>query len=154
MNKADGNHRKQVDPSLVIGHDIFFDMLNKLVVGGQMHHAWLFAGPRGIGKASVARLAAAWLLSEQNVDTSFFDVEKSQFFVSKNDPGAIQVFNGAHPDFLSISPNLDENKSGLIKIDQIRTMIPFLAHKPSRGRWRVVLIDSMDEVNRMVPMLC
>ncbi|MDC1383551.1 AAA family ATPase [Candidatus Puniceispirillum sp.] len=142
------NHREKIDPSLVIGHNVFFDMLNKLVVNGQMHHAWLFTGPRGIGKASVARLAAAWLLSEQDVNSSFFGAETGHFSVSVNDPGANQVFNGAHPDFLSISPNLDDNKSGQIKIDQIRNMIPFMAHKPSRGRWRVVLIDSMDEVNR------
>ena len=148
MNETDGNHREKDDPSLVIGHNIFFGMFNKLVVDRHMHHAWLFTGPRGIGKASVARLAAAWLLSEENNDSSFFGVRTGQLSVSLNDPGANQVFNGAHPDFLSISPNLDDNKSGQIKIDQIRSMIPFLSHKPSRGRWRVVIIDSMDEVNR------
>ena len=34
------------------------------ISAGRMHHAWLLSGPVGIGKASMARLTAAWLLSE------------------------------------------------------------------------------------------
>ena len=148
MNDAVDNHKKIVDPSLIIGHEDFTDTLNSLVASGRMNHAWLLTGPRGIGKASMARLAAAWLLSQKSLDARLFDDEHAKAFVSVDDPGANQVFNSAHPDFLLISPNLDDNKSGQIKIDQIRNMVPFLAHKPSRGRWRVVVIDSMDEVNR------
>ena len=47
------------------GHDHFLADLAKSLSGGRMHHAWLLIGPVGIGKASLARLAAAWLLSEQ-----------------------------------------------------------------------------------------
>ena len=70
------------------------------------------------------------------------------FPVLLDDPGARLVFNGAHPDYLAIAPVLDDNRSGQIKIDQIRKMVPFMAHKPARGRFRVTVIDSMDEVNR------
>jgi DNA polymerase-3 subunit delta' len=70
------------------------------------------------------------------------------FSFSTDDPGSKLVFNGAHPDYLAIAPVLDDNKSGQIKIDQIRAMVPFLAHKPARGGFRVIVIDSMDEVNR------
>ena len=47
------------------GHDHFMADLAMSLSGGRMHHAWLLTGPVGIGKASMARLAAAWLLSEQ-----------------------------------------------------------------------------------------
>ena len=47
------------------GHDIFLADLAKSLSGGRMHHAWLLTGPVGIGKASMAKLAAAWILSEQ-----------------------------------------------------------------------------------------
>ena len=113
-----------------------------------MHHAWLLTGPSGIGKATVARLAAAWLLSEEINTRDLFGAEVAGFSVSMEDPGAKLVFNGAHPDYLAISPVLDDNKSGQIKIDQIRAMVPFMAHKSARGRFRVTVIDSMDEVNR------
>ena len=43
---------------------IFWQILPLLNSAGRMHHAWLLTGPVGIGKASMARLAAAWLLSE------------------------------------------------------------------------------------------
>ena len=148
MSDVEDNYREICDPTLISGHNDFAATLNSLVATGRMHHAWLLAGPRGIGKASVARLAAAWLLSEQSFKSSLFGDGADLFSVSMNDSGVNQVFKGAHPDFLSISPNLEDNKSGQIKIDQIRNMIPFMGHKPSRGRWRVVLIDSMDEVNR------
>ncbi len=148
MNDADENQKGLVDPTLIVGHNDFIDTINSLVASGRMPHTWLLSGPRGIGKASVARLVSAWLLSDQSVASSLFSDEIAEFFVSMDDPGSNQVFNGAHPDFLSISPELDDNKSGQIKISQIRNMVPFMAHKPSRGRWRVVIIDSMDEVNR------
>ena len=51
--------------ALTLSHEHFLADLAKSLSGGRMHHAWLLTGPVGIGKASMARLAAAWLLSEQ-----------------------------------------------------------------------------------------
>jgi len=135
------------DPTAIVGHSDFTNALAGALASGRMHHAWLLTGPRGIGKASMARLAAAWLLSEQAAATGLFGDATPQFAVSPNDPGANLVFRGAHPDYLAIAPVLDDNKSGQIKIDQIRDMVPFMAHKPARGGWRVAVIDSMDEIN-------
>ena len=56
----------------------------------------------------------------------------AKFSVSLDDRGAKLVFNGAHPDYLAIAPVLDDNRSGQIKIDQIRAMVPFMAHKSAR----------------------
>ncbi|MGA1782538.1 MAG: DNA polymerase III subunit delta', partial [Candidatus Puniceispirillaceae bacterium] len=118
------------------------------MASGRMHHAWLLTGPRGIGKASMARMAAAWLLSEAPAPAGLFGDDMPVFSVSPDDPGSKLVFRGAHPDYLSITPAVDDNKSGQIKIDQIREMVPFMAHKPAKGGWRVAVIDSMDEINR------
>ena len=132
----------------MLGHSDFVESLASSMSNGRMHHAWLLTGPSGIGKASVARAAAAWLLSERVNSRDTFDTKITKFSVSLDDPGANLVFNGAHPDFLAIAPVLDDNKSGQIKIDQIRAMVPFMAHKPARGGFRVTVIDSMDDVNR------
>ena len=59
------NHQEIVDPTVVIGHSNFVEALTSSMASGRMHHAWLLTGPSGIGKATVARLAAAWLLSER-----------------------------------------------------------------------------------------
>ena len=50
------------------------------MASGRMHHAWLLTGPSGIGKATVARLAAAWLLSER-VNTRDLSVQRLPDFL-------------------------------------------------------------------------
>ncbi len=148
MDDVDNNQEEIADPTAVIGHTNFIESLASSMANGRMHHAWLLTGPSGIGKASVAKLAAACLLSEEVNIRDLCDAEVVSFSVLLDDPGAKQVLNGAHPDYLAIAPTLDDNRSGQIKIDQIRALVPFMAHKPARGRFRVTVIDSMDEVNR------
>ena len=148
MSDADNHHEEIADPTAVIGHSDFVESLASSMGGGRMHHAWLLTGPSGIGKATVARLAAAWLLSERVDTKDLFGAKVTRFSISPDDPGAKLVFNGAHPDYLAIAPVLDDNRSGQIKVEQIRAMVPFMAHKAARGRFRVTVIDSMDEVNR------
>ncbi len=136
-----------IKPSLR-GHDAVTRKLVGALASGRMHHAWLLTGPSGIGKASIARLAAAWLLADSASESELFGETPLDFGFSDGDVGANLVLNGAHPDFLLITPAAEANKSGQIKIEQIRELIPFMAHKPARGGWRVAVIDSMDEINR------
>ena len=68
--------------------------------------------------------------------------------IDAEDAGANLVLKGSHPDYKIIVPQTDDNKSGEIKIDQIRELHPFMMHNPARGGWRVAIIDSMDDVNR------
>ena len=72
MNDANGKLADTVDSTAVVGHSDFTNALSGALASGRMHHAWLLTGPRGIGKASMARLAAAWLLSEQAAETGLF----------------------------------------------------------------------------------
>lgn len=145
MNTEADNRPTQISP--VIGHDAFGADLAAARHAGRMHHAWLLIGPQGIGKASAALQAAAWLMAETEAVGMFDDIP-SAFEVDPNDPGTNLVFNGAHPDLMVIRPAVDDNKSGQIKIDQIRDLVPFMMHKPGRGGWRVAIIDAMDQVNR------
>ena len=111
-----------------------------------MHHAWLLTGPRGIGKAHLALQAAAWLLAENARDPNFVQTSAS-FEIDTADPGVALVLKRAHPDLKILAPLEEDNKSGQIKIDQIRALLPFMMHKPGRSGWRVAIIDSMDELN-------
>ncbi|MDA7599218.1 AAA family ATPase [Alphaproteobacteria bacterium] len=131
----------------MIGHDAFERQLAGAKHADRLHHAWLLTGPKGIGKSVMARRAAAWLLSENTSDPLFGDIAP-EFTLDYQDPGANQVIKGAHPDLLLIQPDEEDNKSGQIKINQIRSLLPFMMHKPGRGGYRVAIIDSMDEVNR------
>jgi len=130
------------------GHDDFLADIATSLSAGRMHHAWLLTGPVGIGKASMARLAAAWLLSEGAQSGALFGMESPDIKIDAEDAGTSLVLKGAHPDYKIIAPQTEDNKSGQIKIDQIRELLPFMMHKPARGGWRVAIIDSMDDVNR------
>ena len=134
-------------------HDIqshydFFEDIATSLSAGRMHHAWLLSGPVGIGKASMARLAAAWLLSEDSEPEALFGMKNPDIKINAEDSGTSLVIRGSHPDYKIVVPQTDDNKSGQIKIDQIRELLPFMMHKPARGGWRVAIIDSMDDVNR------
>ena len=125
----------------IFGHETFTDALAQSIAAGRIAHGWLLTGPSGIGKSIMACMAAAWLLSEKRQSDETFSLDI-------NDPGANLVIRGAHPDFLLVRPQAEDNKSGQIKIDQIRKISGFMATKPGRGGWRVVIVDSMDAVNR------
>tara|TARA_B100000989_G_scaffold27023_1_gene17425 strand:- start:18 stop:1097 length:1080 start_codon:yes stop_codon:yes gene_type:complete len=132
----------------ILGHDKFLAEVARSLSAGRMHHAWLLSGPVGIGKASMARLAAAWLLSDGVQPGAFFGLGRTDTGIDVKDSSAGQVLKGAHPDYKIIAPQTEENKSGQIKIEQIRGLLPFMMHKPGRGGWRVAIIDSMDNINR------
>ena len=125
----------------VFGHEVFTSALAQSMAAGRIAHGWLLTGPSGTGKSIMACMAAAWLLSESRDGSGVFSFDR-------NDPCANLVVRGAHPDLLLVRPQEEDNKSGQIKIDQIRKVSAFLATKPGRGGWRVVIIDSMDAVNR------
>jgi DNA polymerase-3 subunit delta' len=146
-HKTDPQNADQAGRS-VRGHHAITAMLAQALDSGRMHHAWLLTGAKGIGKATTARLAAARLLSDSLPPVGLFGDSVPSLDLNPDDAGANLALSGAHPDFIDIRPSRDDNKSGQIKIEQIRDLIPFMAHKPARGAWRVAIIDSMDEVNR------
>ena len=125
----------------ILGHAAFTEALSQSMASGRVAHGWLLTGPQGIGKSIMACMAAAWLLGENRQVGHTFTLDR-------DDPGANLVIRGAHPDLMLVRPQVDDNRSGQIKIDQIRKLAGFMANKPGRGGWRVAIIDSMDLVNR------
>lgn len=102
------------------GHSDIINMLSKAIQEGRVSHAYLFAGPGGIGKMKIAQAMASILLKRSDPEAMLF------------------LQSGAHPDLLIIEK--EENRS-LIGIELItRTMEPWLALKPFRGDYRVVLL--------------
>jgi DNA polymerase-3 subunit delta' len=114
--------------------------------GGSLHHAWLFAGPEGVGKASFAMLAARRVLAGAG--------QPDDFSIPPDDRTQHLIDAGSHPDFriLERLPK-DEKKpeQGLarsITVAQVRALEPFLGVKPTYSDRRVVLIDSADDLER------
>ena len=117
---------------------------------GALHHAWLFAGPEGVGKGTFARIAALRLLAEGAARAPLppgFDVPADNYTCSL-------IAAGSHPDYreLARAPK-DPDKPGQdlarsIPIAQVRALQPLFAVTPSMSSRRVVLIDAIDDLER------
>jgi DNA polymerase-3 subunit delta' len=119
-------------------------------MGERLHHAWLLTGPRGVGKAGFAQAAALRLLataSGHSVDTP---EGSDSFYVSADHPTARLMSAGSHPDFRQLQrlPNDKGNLARNITIDQVRGLRTLFATGTSMGERRVVLIDSIDDLER------
>ena len=133
----------------LIGHKAQIAQAEEGVTSGKMHHAWLLTGPEGIGKARFAHQLAASLIAHDDSQSALFG-EPTPFRIALDEanPDMRQVMQSAHPDFLHIAPIQDDkNKSGMIKVEQIRALTPFFSHKSASGGWRVALVDNLGAVN-------
>jgi DNA polymerase III subunit delta' len=120
------------------------------LAGGTLHHAWLIAGPEGVGKATFARAAALRLLASSQTPGALppgLDVPASH-------PAVALMEAGSHPDFralVRLPRDADKPEAGLargITVDQVRALQPFLGMATSLGPRRVVLIDAIDDLAR------
>ncbi|MGY2736409.1 DNA polymerase III subunit delta' [Sphingomonas sp. UYP23] len=135
--------------SLPLGNDAAHQAFAAAMTNGALHHAWLFAGPEGIGKSSFARAAALRLLSQGTRD----DLPPG-FAVPESDPQRKLIAAGSHPDYRELTRQPKEgDKTGLdlarsIPIAQVRALGPMFATRPSMSDRRVVIIDSVDDLER------
>ena len=117
---------------------------------GRMQHAWLISGPRGVGKATLAYRMARMVLAGAAGQDLFGGVAPT-LQVSPDSPVFRQVASGGHPDLLTIERGYDdkrERRRSEIVVEDVRQIGEFLHLKAALGGWRVVVIDSADEMNR------
>ena len=110
----------------------------------RLHHAWLLAGPRGIGKASFARSAAKRILSD-----AAGPVAGEGLDVPDDHPIAHLFAAGSHPDFRLLKRELNDKGDALrrnISIGQVRQLGQFLTTTKSLSPWRAIVIDSVDDL--------
>ena len=113
--------------------------------GGRLHHAWLLAGPQGMGKGAFAARVARFLVTHGRGGDGQT--------VGLDDPGDSAagrlVEAGNHPEILHLTRQLKDKSKELarnITIDQVRTMIRRLHLSLSLGEWRVIIVDAIDDL--------
>lgn len=113
---------------------------------GRLHHGLMLAGPHGIGKATLAYRFARAALSQADER----DRAGKSLSVSSETSGSRQVRALSHPGLLVIRrPYLVKDKrfAATIPVDDVRRLRTFLAHSAEPTAWRIVIVDSADELH-------
>jgi DNA polymerase-3 subunit delta' len=134
----------------IIGHAAAADALSSAAAAGTLHHAWLLAGPEGVGKASFAQAAALHLLAAAATP----DATWPGLDVPAGHPARALLAAGSHPDFRLLrrlakdADKPDEDLARSITVAQVRTLGAMFATAPSIAPRRVVVIDAIDDLER------
>jgi DNA polymerase-3 subunit delta' len=129
---------------VIAGQDKAVEQFANAWTSRRLHHAWLLAGPKGVGKATFAREAAARVLAEAAGPA----IDQPGLATPSEHPIAKLLAAGSHPDFRWIE-RLERPTGGLarnISVDQIRALQKLLSVTPSMSPWRAIAIDSVDDL--------
>ena len=110
----------------VAGQKAVVGTLRNALTSGKIAHAYLFAGPRGTGKTSMARLFAKALDCEEGVGHQCNKCEN-----------CIAISEGSHPDVIEIDAASNNG------VDQVRDLIDKIKYAPIKGRYKVYIIDEV-----------
>ena len=116
-------------------HTDIWQNLGARYQAGTLPHALLLCGQAGLGKHIFARTFAKRLLCQTPTvkDEACGSCHACHLFQAES-----------HPDFLWVSP---EEKSTVIKVNQIRPLVDFVAKTPQQGRCRVIVIHPAHAMN-------
>ncbi|HEX6270280.1 MAG TPA: DNA polymerase III subunit delta' [Anaerolineales bacterium] len=119
----------------LVGHEWAADMLKKHIVNGTTRHAYLFAGPPGLGRRTLALRFAQALNCEMPLDAGIPCGECRD---------CRQIEAMQHADLTVIQA---ETEGGTLKVDQIREARRSLTLKPYQSKYRVAIFLRFQEAN-------
>lgn len=132
---------------MIVGHDGAIERFERARAAGTLHHAWLLAGPKGVGKATFARAAATRVLA----DAAGPPIDLPGLATPVDHPTTRLVEAGSHPDMRWLE-RLPHPKTGVIArnitIDQVRGLAELFDLTPSMSPWRAVVIDAVDDLEK------
>ena len=113
--------------------------------GGRLHHAWLLAGPQGMGKGAFASRVARFLVTHGRGGEGQT--------IPIDDPGDTAagrlVDAGNHPEILRLARQAKDKAKDMarnITIEQVRELKTRLHFSLSLGEWRVIIVDAIDDL--------
>jgi DNA polymerase-3 subunit delta' len=135
----------------LIGHSAaaqaFLDAFNS----ARLHHAWMIAGPRGVGKATLAWKIARFLLATPDDDGGMFSpAPPTSLDIPDDHPVARRLIALSEPRLFLLRRPYDEKTERLktdITVDEVRRMKSFFSLSAADGGRRVAIVDSLDEMN-------
>ncbi|MBW2109072.1 MAG: DNA polymerase III subunit gamma/tau [Deltaproteobacteria bacterium] len=121
-------HRPQAFDE-VVGQDHVIQTLKNAIESNRVAHALLFAGPRGVGKTSVARIMAKAMNCSQGPGPTPRPCNAC--------PSCNEITAGIALDVLEIDGASNRG------INEIRELRENVKYKPSRGRFKIYIIDEI-----------
>ena len=122
----------------IIGHHRQVEILRVALASGRLHHAYLFVGPEGIGKRTLAiALAKAVHCS----------VSAADFCGSC--ANCQRIADGNHPDVRLIEPLAGKKE---ISIQQVRDFERELNYRSFTGKRKIIIIDPATLMNLITSM--
>ncbi|NUQ16955.1 MAG: DNA polymerase III subunit delta' [Sphingomonas sp.] len=130
---------------MIVGQDRAIDQFATAWATRRLHHAWLLAGPKGVGKATFAHAAARRVLADgAGPALELPGVE------TPDDHSIVKLVEaGSHPDMRRLERLVNEKTANLarnISVDQVRELGEFLSLTPALSPWRVAIIDTVDDL--------
>ena len=110
----------------VAGQKHIIRTLRNALANNKIAHAYLFCGPRGTGKTTMAKLFAKALNCEKGIGCQCNECSNCK-----------EVIEGSHPDVIEIDAASNNG------VEQVRDLIDKVNYLPIKGRYKVYIIDEV-----------
>jgi DNA polymerase-3 subunit gamma/tau len=120
------------DFSDTVGQEHVLRALMNALETGRLHHAYLFAGTRGVGKTTIARILAKALNCETGVTAS----------PCGECSACREIDEGRFVDLVEV------DAASKTKVDDTRDLLDNVPYAPARGRFKVYLIDEVHMLSK------
>ncbi len=120
------------DFSETVGQEHVLQALTNALESQRLHHAYLFAGTRGVGKTTIARILAKALNCETGITASPCGKCSS----------CLEIDEGRFVDLIEV------DAASKTKVDDTRELLDNVQYAPARGRFKVYLIDEVHMLSK------
>ena len=115
-----------------VGQEHVLRALTNALETGRLHHAYLFAGTRGVGKTTIARILAKALNCDSGVTAE----------PCGECSACTEIDEGRFVDLIEV------DAASRTKVDDTRELLDNVQYAPARGRYKVYLIDEVHMLSK------